>query len=206
MRRRSFLAATLASASSLRAADTLEAFGMKWSVPLLHDWRLTREDNVEVLELLTPRRLEEKPRRPYQFALAQTEPLAKFTFECEVRREARKSKSLLFVYAWEDPAHFNYIHLSYDSATEQPVHNGVFHVYGGDRVRISPDKGPCALPTAGWHKLRVVYNASAGLVEAWIDGAANPSLRAADLSLGAGLVGIGSFFDTGCFRNVTLTR
>ena len=126
------------------------------------------------------------------------------SIECEARKQAPRG-SLIIVYAWRGPSHFNYVHLSDDTGSEQPVHNGIFHVHGGDRVRISPEHGPCALPTEGWHKVRVVYDAAAGLVETWVDGELNPSLRGADLSLGAGRVGLGSFFNTGGFRRFRLS-
>ncbi len=110
------------------------------------------------------------------------------------------------VYAWRDAAHFNYAHLSSDTAAKQPVHNGIFHVFGGDRVRISSVAGPAALPSAGeWYKVRLDYDAHTGEATVLVKGQKNPSLRAIDLSLGAGKVGIGSFFETAVFRNVKIT-
>jgi len=191
---------------ALRAADTLEAFGIRWSVPLLHDWKVEQVDGVDMLRLATARPMEANPRRPFQYALAVTPPLTKVTLECETRRDpAKKSGSVILVYAWKGPDHFNYAHLSGDSASEQPVHNGIFHVYGGDRVRISSDRGPGALAVPGWHSIRLTYDAASGLVETQVDGFPNPSLRAVDLSLEVGRVGLGSFFDTADFRNVKLT-
>lgn len=204
MLRRTLLTLPLLAAGRLPAADRLEAFGQRWSVPLGADWRVTREDGEETLELITARPKADPPRKPFQYALLEGPPLEKFSIECEARKQAPRG-SLIIVYAWRGPSHFNYVHLSDDTGSEQPVHNGIFHVYGGDRVRISPEHGPCALPTEGWHKVRVVYDAAAGLVETWVDGELNPSLRGADLSLGAGRVGLGSFFNTGGFRRFRLS-
>jgi hypothetical protein len=204
MLRRTLLTLPLLAAGRLPAADRLEAFGQRWSVPLGADWRVTREEGEETLELITARPKADSPRKPFQYALIEGPPLEKFTIECEARKQAPRG-SLIIVYAWRGPSHFNYVHLSDDTGSEQPVHNGIFHVYGGDRVRISPEQGPCALPTAGWHKVRVVYDAATGLVETWVDGQLNPSLRGADLSLGAGRVGLGSFFNTGGFRRFQLS-
>ena len=177
---------------------------MKWSAPIGADWRVSTDEGVETLHLLTARPKPDSPRKPIQYALAETEPLTKFTLECEVRRIMPKG-SLIIVYAWQDESHFNYLHLSDDSGAQQPVHNGVFHVYGGDRVRISSDRGPGTLTTGGWHKVRMTYDASTGMLEAWVDGKTSPSLKAADLSLGAGRIGLGSFFNTGSFRNFKLS-
>jgi len=203
MNRRALLLLPFAAASRALAADRIEVFGRRWSVPLGADWRVSQSEGEETLELITARPKADSPRKPFQYALLEGPPLGRFVLECETRRQTPRG-SLIIVYAWRDPSHFNYVHLSDDAGSEQPVHNGIFHVYGGDRVRISPERGPCSLPTAGWHKMRVAYDAATGLVETWVDGEANPSLRAVDLSLGAGLVGLGSFFNTGAFRRFRL--
>jgi hypothetical protein len=139
------------------------------------DWKTETAADGEVLHLNVPRPQEANPRAPVQYALLETEPLACFTLDVEVKSDI-ESVSLIVVYAWKDPLHFNYVHLSTDAARQQPVHNGVFHVYGGDRVRISNDEGPCALahPTA-WTHVRIVYDSPKHLVETWINGEINPS-------------------------------
>ena len=157
------------------------------------------------LRLLTPRPQQANPRRPIQFALARTEPLARFTLEVEVKRSEPKG-SLILVYAWQKDGYFNYVHLSDDAASQVEVHNGVFHCFGGDRVRISPLEGPGSLPTAGWHAVRMEYDAASGFVQAWVEGRTSPSLKAVDLSLGAGRIGLGSFFNTASFRRFRLAR
>lgn len=208
MLRRSFLASVplLASAQSGRPAtpplaEEIEAFGLRWQVISAADWKV---DNGE-LHLLTARPQQANPRRPVQFALARTEPLAKFTLEVEVKRSSPKG-SLILVYAWQKDGYFNYVHLSDDAASQVEVHNGVFHCFGGDRVRISPLEGPGSLPTDGWHRVRMRYDAAKGLVQAWVDGRTSPSLKAVDLSLGAGRIGLGSFFNTASFRRFRLSR
>ncbi|HPT29240.1 MAG TPA: hypothetical protein PLZ95_22670 [Bryobacteraceae bacterium] len=209
MERRSFL--TLPVAAAAMAAPTpplagkIKVFGMDWAVIDPADWKVEGTGAGEVLQLVTPKGQEKDPRRPIQFALAETAAIGKFTIEVEVKKQAPKG-SLIIVYAWERNGYFNYLHLSDDMASKVEVHNGVFHCYGGDRVRISPKQGPATLPTEGWHKVKMTYDASKGLLEAWVDGQTSPSLKAIDLSLGAGRIGIGSFFNTGSFRNFKLTK
>ncbi len=203
MLRRTLLTLPLLAVQRAHPADRLEAFGQRWSVPLSADWRVAQEEGEETLLLVTARPKADSPRKPFQYALMEGAPLDRFTLEVEARRQQPRG-SLIIVYAWRGPSHFNYVHLSDDTGSEQPVHNGIFHVYGGDRVRISPEQGPCALPGTGWHKCRVTYDAATGLVETWMDGQLNPSLRAVDISLGAGRIGLGSFFNTGAFRRFRL--
>ncbi len=194
----------LATASLAAAADQVDAFGVKWSVPTGADWKVESQEGVPVLRMLTARPPEkDKPRKPTQFALAEVGPFEKVTVEAEVKRLAT---SLILVYAYRDDLHFNYVHLSGDSATKQIVHNGIFHVYGGDRVRISRADAPASLPSGDeWYKVRLDYDGETGTVNVTVNGQPNTSLRGTDLSLGAGRVGLGSFFETAMFRSVRIT-
>jgi len=196
----------LAASGRLTAGDSIEAFGYKWSVPTAADWKMTP---AGVLELLVPRP-STQPRRPSQYALAETEPMLKFEVELEAKAEPeslrKRHNSLILVYAWRDPDHFNYVHLSVDTAKQASVHNGIFHVYGGDRVRISSEEGPATLRDEQWHKIRMRYDGEAGRVDVWVDGVTSPSMRGVDWSLAAGRFGIGSFFDMGTFRNLKITH
>lgn len=162
-----------------------------------------------MLHLKVARPQEKDPRAPLQYAIAETPDIARFTLDVEVRPTADakgKIGSAIVVYAWRDNLHFNYVHVSPDTGKEQPVHNGIFHVYGGDRVRISPDDGPRIFTTVEWVPLRVVYDAKTSLVETWVRGEKNSSLRGVDLSLAAGRIGLGSFFNTASFRNFRLKK
>jgi len=206
MRRRLFLGALPALAAAQGGkpatpplAEEIEAFGLKWQVISAADWRVEADE----LHLVKARPQQANPRRPIQFALARTAPLERFTLEVDVRRAAPKG-SLILVYAWQKDGYFNYVHLSDDAASQVEVHNGVFHCFGGDRVRISPLEGPGSLPTADWHAVRMQYDAATGTVEAWVDGKTSPSLKAVDLSLRAGRIGLGSFFNTASFRRFRL--
>ncbi|MFN3324603.1 MAG: hypothetical protein ACK5AZ_13990 [Bryobacteraceae bacterium] len=195
------LGIALVFATVARPGDILEVFGHRWSVPLAADWKIDQEEGAPVLRLLTPRPMT-APRRPYQFALAQTPSFQRVTVEAEVRR---RQGSLIIVYAYRDPAHFNYAHLSIDAAAMAPHHNGIFHVYGGERVRISSVRGKPSLATTDWHKVKLEFDGPNGRASVLVDGESNPSLEGVDLSLTEGRVGIGSFFETADFRNVRIT-
>lgn len=190
------------------AQSTIEAFGFRWLVPVAADWNLESSEGVPTLQLLVPRP-STQPRRPTQYALAQTPDYQSLTLELDVRKEPfetrRRRTSLILVYAWRDKDHFNYAHLSVDAARQQPVHNGIFHVYGGDRVRISSEDGPPTLTGESWHQVKLVYDGLKGRVDVYVDGQTSPSMRAIDWSLSAGKFGIGSFFDLGSFRNLRVS-
>jgi len=202
------LFAGLLAVLSCQAADFIEAFGLRWRVPVASDWKVETVGGVPVLSLLVPKP-SLQPRRPSQFAVAQTPDYIRVTLEAEMKQEPRavrnRGTSLMVAYAWRDENHFLYAHLSVDSPEKVAVHNGIFKVDGGDRVRISPEKGPASLTHEDWHPVKLVYDGHTGKVEVWVDGQTSPALTAVDKSFGAGKVGIGSFFDMGQFRNVKIT-
>ena len=68
------------------AQSTIEAFGLKWLVPVAADWKLQSEDEIPTLQLLVPRP-STQPRRPTQYALAQTPDYQSLTVEVDVRKE-----------------------------------------------------------------------------------------------------------------------
>jgi hypothetical protein len=190
------------TSATVNAADVLQIFARQWSVPAGADWKVEMEEGTPVLRLVTPRGPLPGPRRPIQFALAGLTSYAQLTVEADVKP---LGEALMIVFAYRDPAHFDYAHLATNTGVQQPAHNGVFHVYGGERVRISGEQGPAAFPESGrWYRARLVHVAKTGIVNVTVDGRELPSLTAVDLSLGPGQVGLGSFDEAGAFRNVRI--
>jgi hypothetical protein len=196
-----FISLALIAITALLAGDSLTIFGHTWTVPNAQDWKVSEDNGQPMLQLLVGREPLPGPRRPNQFALLDAPPISKLTLEADVRPTKR---SLMIVYAYQDPAHFDYVHFSTDTASKQPVHNGVFHVFGGERVRISPTEGPGAFSRINkWFHLKVEWNGVTGEIQGFIDGAPVPALHAVDLSLKQGKIGLGSFDETGDFKSVT---
>jgi hypothetical protein len=189
----------LVLATVLEAADTINVFDFQWTVGHASDWAV----ESGVLKLLVPGEPPPgTPRRPTKIALADTPPFRRVTVEAEVRRN---QKSLIMVYAWQDDSHYNYAHISSDRAAVTNVHNGMFHVFGGERVRISTLDGEASLPTKEWTPVKLVFDGDSGRCYVEVSGKRNPSLEAVDLSLRYGRVGLGSFDETGDFRRVRIT-
>jgi hypothetical protein len=190
------------AAVAANAADTFEIFGRTWTVRVASDWKADGEDNTPVLRLVTNRGPLPGPRRPIQFALADVPNYGRLTVEADVMPLGR---SLMIVFAYRDEAHFDYAHLSTDQASAQPVHNGIFHVYGGERVRISSEKGPASFAERSrWYHVKLTHDASTGAVAVTVDGQTVPALEATDRSLESGKIGFGSFDETGAFRDIRI--
>jgi hypothetical protein len=193
----------LSLASALFGAGALSVFGRRWDVVDPSDWKVESQDGSQVLKLLTPRGPLPGPRRPIQFALAQTKDLQRVKVELDMRPRAL---SLIIVFAYRDPDHFDYAHLSTDTATKQPHHNGVFHIFDGERVRISSVAGRAAFPqTNHWYHVVLNYDGGKGSANVSVDGLQIPALHAVDLSLSGGKVGLGSFDEVGDFKNVQIS-
>ena len=183
-------------------SGSLTIFGHKWTVPDAADWKTTTEGGAPVLELARERGPLPGARRPIQFALADTPPFHKVAVELDARP---LGKSIMIVFAYRDAAHFDYAHLSIDAATKEAHHNGIFHVYDGERVRISPENGPPAFGASGhWYHARLDWDGGTGAVSVKVGGKEIPALHAVDLSLREGKVGIGSFDETADFKNVRI--
>ncbi len=198
---KNFFAFLLMSAG-LHAADMLQIFDRHWSVPVAADWKIEKLDGAPILRLVDHRGPLPGPRRPIQFALTDVGSYARLTVEADLQPA---NKSMMIVFAYRDAAHFDYAHLSTDTGEKQPVHNGIFHVYGGERVRISRESGPPAFAESGrWVHVTLVHTAKTGSVSVRVEGRDLPSLTAVDQSLGAGQVGFGSFDEAGAFRAVKI--
>lgn len=179
--------------------QALKVFGQEWTVENASDWSV---ENGVLRLLVKGEPPAGQPRRPTKMALLNSRPYRKVTVEAEVKRNAR---SLIIVYGWQDASHYNYAHMSSDAAATQAVHNGMFHVFGGERARISPLDGPASFETMDWTPVKLVFDGATGHCYVEVNGKRNPSLEADDLSLRWGRVGLGSFNETGDFRNVRVT-
>lgn len=186
------------------SARLLHIFGYDWAVPDPNDWGIAADADTPALILKTGKEPPSSgPRRPFQFAIAQTAPFSKVKIDADVMPLGR---SLMIVFAYRDAGHFDYAHLSTDTGSKESHHNGIFHVYGGERVRISSEAGPPAFAeTRRWYHVVLTNNGGTGEINVTVDGQAVPALHAVDLSLTSGKVGLGSFDETGKFKNVKIS-
>ncbi len=197
----SFLASLVMLLSSFPvfAAESIQALGYKWTVEQSADWSV-ENGALRLLNKAEPPA--GKPRRPTKFALIESKPYYKVTVEAEVKRNG---KSVILVYGWQDNDHYNYAHISSDEASKVRVHNGMFHVFGGDRARMSTFDGPASLPTQDWTPVKLVFDGETGLCYVEVNGKRNPSLEAVDVDLRWGRIGFGSFNETGDIRGLKIS-
>jgi hypothetical protein len=113
-------------------------------------------------------------------------------------------RDMCVFFHFQDPTHFYYVHFSGESAD---VHNIIGLVNGADRVKINAEPAGTSvarMTDRAWHEFKVVCDAGSGEIRAYLDDMTKPVLTARDRTLGHGLVGVGSFDDTGCFDGLSL--
>jgi hypothetical protein len=143
-----------------------------------------------------------KIRRPAALAILKSEPLTDLTFRVELRSTAPVDlavRDVQLIVGYQSPSRFYYVHLS---AKTDAVHNGIFIVDNADRKRIDQPNPQAHLTDQAWHRLRLERNTKTGALAVYFDDRPEPILSATDTTLLWGRVGVGSFDETGEFRNV----
>lgn len=117
---------------------------------------------------------------------------------------ANPYRDMCVIFHYRDPTHFYYVHFA---GRSDDLHNIIGLVDGADRVKINLEPAGAStfrLTDLAWHAFKVTCDAGTGEIRAYLDDLATPILTARDLTLPRGLVGVGSFDDTGAFDDLVL--
>ncbi|UFU07979.1 PQQ-dependent sugar dehydrogenase [Ruania halotolerans] len=150
-------------------------------------------------------------RRPFEYALLDSEPFGSVQIEADVRLDAPASvnnRDIILVFGHQSDTEYYYAHLSQDNTIY--AHNGIFRVDNADRERIDGQwdgsiGAPPAVTDEEWHGVRLVHCADTGEIAVWVDGLDRPLLTATDDTFDSGRIGFGSFDNTGRMRNLTVS-
>jgi hypothetical protein len=169
-------------------------------------WRVVNDDGSMVYELTAPG----EPgavRAPTSWSLWAGHDVMSFEFSGRVRCHtdpATAVRDMCIFFHFQDPTHFYYVHFA---GSSDEVHNIIGLVDGTDRVKINaepPGGSVFRLIDREWHAFKVVCDARSGEIRAYLDDMTSPILTARARTLGHGLVGVGSFDDTGAFDDLKL--
>jgi len=169
-------------------------------------WCVVNDDGSMVYEL-TASGEPGKVRAPTSWSLWIGHDVASFEFSGRVRCHtdaATAVRDMCIFFHFQDPTHFYYVHFA---GSSDEVHNIIGLVNGADRVKINAEPAGVSgfrLTDREWHAFKVVCDAETGEIRAYLDDMAKPILTARDRTLGHGLVGVGSFDDTGAFDDLKL--
>ncbi|HWP48741.1 MAG TPA: hypothetical protein VNM22_16415 [Candidatus Limnocylindrales bacterium] len=143
-------------------------------------------------------------RKPAEWAILKTEPFTDVQLWLEARCDApleQKGRDIILIFGYQSPTRFYYAHLS--NQTDR-VHNGIFLVNDADRQRIDDGKGIARLMDNSWYTIHLLRKVQTGAIQVYVSDMQTPALSANDTTLRWGRVGIGSFDDTGAFKNLRI--
>jgi hypothetical protein len=145
-----------------------------------------------------------KHRSPVHIALLRQYPLTDFVMDVELMSttDPYDHQDLCLFFGFESPEKYYYVHLA--KKADMNAHN-VFIVNEADRKNIATETTKGVEWKKGtWHTARLVRQASTGKIEVYFDDMTKPIMKAEDKTFQSGMVGFGSFDDTGRFRRVAL--
>ncbi len=142
-------------------------------------------------------------RSPENFSLLKDVAAGDFVLEarCQSTVKDYGHRDMVVVFGHQDPARFYYVHLGKKADDHA---NQIFIVNGAPRTKISTKTTPGTDWTDGWHAVKVVRKADAGMIEVYFDDMKAPAMTATDRTFAWGRVGVGTFDDTGNWDDIRL--
>lgn len=164
-------------------------------------WEWCKEAGTGTPLLVLEKRADYQPphRSPHSLALAQGIELQDFDLEVEAKstKEYYGHLDLCLIFGYRDPAHYLYAHLA---AKADPNAHHVMLVDGAPRRPVTTERTEGVDWGDTWHSLKLTRRGEH--VEVFFDG---ERVITAKAPLGKGRIGVGSFDDTGEFRNLRVT-
>ena len=177
-----------------------------WQPNFPKNWEVVDVDGSKAYHLNDPGEPGEIS-APTSRALLAGHDVTSYVFSGRLKCEAEidnPNRDLCVFFHYQDPTHLYYVHFS---ASSDERHNIIGLVNGEDRVKINlepPGESVFRLIDKEWHSFKVTYDAETGNIEAFLDDMDKPVVTADGSVLGHGLVGVGSYDDTGYFDDLTL--
>ncbi len=177
-----------------------------WEPNIPGNWKIGQESGARCYQLLAPGE-QGQVRAPTSWSVLKNFDISSFIFTGRLKCRAPEDnphRDMVVIFHYQDPTHLYYVHFS---AVSDEAHNIIGLVNGKDRVKINLEpagQSVARLTDIRFHEFKVTCNAETGEIRAYMDDMITPILTAVDTTLGHGLVGIGSFDDTGSFDDIKL--
>jgi len=168
-------------------------------------WRVINEKKEKVLELFGKSNYESRVRSPFNIALINDVSVGDFVLEANLNQTGKEygHRDLCLFFGVNSPTNFYYVHI----ASKVDNHaNNIFIVNDEPRTKISTKttEGTNWGATDSWHKVRIERKVETGSIKIYFDDMTNPIMEATDTHFVEGLIGFGSFDDTGKFDNIKI--
>lgn len=142
-----------------------------------------------------------KHRSPLNYALVKDVLVGDFVLEAKLQSTVKDygHRDMCLFFGWQSPERFYYVHIAKKGDDHA---NQVFIVNDAPRVKISKTTTEGTNWTDGWHHVKIVRKVKDGDIEVYFDDMKKPIMTAKDTTFAWGQVGVGSFDDTGNWREV----
>lgn len=176
----------------------------RWKPTDAKAWKVIETKDGKALSQHAQSKYKPKVRSPLNYALVKGLVVGDFVLEAKVKSTARDygHRDVCLFFGWQSPEKFYYVHLAKKADDHA---NQVFIVNDKPRVKISKTTTDGTSWTDGWHQVKIVRKVSDGTIEVFFDDMKKPVMTAADKTFTSGQVGVGSFDDTGDWRDVKVS-
>lgn len=185
-------------------ATSFELGAAAWSPTDETAWNVKETPQGHVYSQFKKRSEYEPPHRsPYNISLLKDHVVTDFELNVDVlsTHEDYGHRDVCLFFGYQDPAHFYYVHLGKEA---DPHANQIFIVNGADRTKISLTSTEGTNWDEAWHHVRIKRNVESGEIAVYFDDLNEPVMTAKDTTFTWGLVGLGSFDDTGDWDDFVL--
>src|SRR5687768_2093488 len=167
-------------------------------------WKYSKEEKDGALELAAQSKYKPEVRSPVNIALLKDKVFGDFILEADLIQTGREygHRDMCIFFGFQNPKQFYYAHMA--TKADPNAHN-IFI------VNNEPRKNIAKTTTTGvnwglniWHKVRLERKLSDGTIKVFFDDMTIPIMVAEDKNFGPGLIGFGSFDDTGKIDNIRI--
>lgn len=189
---------------SLLFSDDFAKGAERWKPTDAKAWKVIDTRDGKAYSQFKQSAYKPKHRSPLNYSLIQDVVVGDFVLEAKVQSTVKDygHRDMCVFFGWQSPQRFYYVHLA-KKADDRA--NQVFIVQDKERVKISKTSTPGTDWTDGWHQIKVVRTVKDGAIAVYFDDMKKPVMTAEDKTFTWGQVGVGSFDDTGNWREVKLT-
>ncbi len=185
---------------SFDSRDALAEF--EFSTPTQWKWSALTEGGC--LEFGQKSKYSPKVRSPRTIALLASRSFGSFVLEADLLQTGKEygHRDMCLFFGFTDPSKFYYTHIA--TRTDKHAHN-IFIVNDKPRTRIS-EKTTKGVKWGRdvWHHVRLERNVDTGTIRVFFDDLTTPIMTATDTTFKQGLIGFGSFDDSGRVDNVKI--
>ncbi len=167
-------------------------------------WRLAEGKKGKSIEHFKRANYKTKVRSPFNIALLDGYEFGDFVLECDMLQTGKEygHRDMCIFFGFVDRSHFYYTHIA--TKTDDRAHN-VFIVNDKPRTKIShkTTKG-VDWGKDKWQHVRIERDTKAGTIRVFFNDMKKPIMEAKDTTFKRGMIGFGSFDDTGRIDNVRI--